>query len=484
MECSRRLLVLTIWILFLLWLATPSPTAIVLERERETLQFPVQTPFDFNTAADARPNLDLKNAVETCRRCLWRGLLTTTQLLDDGGTFVFTGDIGDMWLRDSAAQIHPYIPLVSESAHLRRVVSGLIKRHAFYIRHDPWANSFRADAFYSFSEKEKKLGRHDFVSTWNYELDSGCYFLRMLHRFWTHSSGHPDSLALLRSREVQDAVEILIELWRAEQHHEEDRVPTGPLFDCKNCRKPYRYKELPRNGKGSRVAYTGMTWTGFRPSDDATVYGYLVPANMFAVASLRSVVEMAKELWKRPDVAADAGALMAEIEHGIRKHGIVRYGGKRVYAYEVDGLGHVNMMDDANVPSLMSIPYLGYDYDPEVYRNTRAFILSADNPTFAASRANRITGYGSPHARRSIPHNVWPMALIMQGLTSPDLEEKLRLVDMLLRSTAGTGWMHESFDPNNPSIFTRSWFCWADALFAELVLSISPACLAKPWPEA
>lgn len=394
----------------------------------------------------------MSGAIETCRRCLWHTIETTTELLGDGGTFVFTGDIDDLWLRDSAAQINPYIPLMSKSNELRRVVSGLIKRHAFYIRHDPWANAFRVDTSYVFSAKQKALGRHDFISTWNYELDSGCYFLRMLYRFWTHSDAdiHPESVALVRSQSVIDAVRILIELWRAEQHHETDKVASGSLFDCKNCGKPYRYKGLPRNGKGSKVAYTGMTWTGFRPSDDAVQYGYLVPANMFAVATLKYVVEMARNVWQEPDIASDATTLMNEIDRGIQQYGIVTKHGKRIYAYEVDGQGHANLMDDANVPSLMSIPYLGYAYDPEIYRNTREFVLSADNPTFARSRDGRIVGYGSPHMKSRIRNNIWPMGMIMQGLTSPDLEEKLRVVDMLLRSTGGKGWMHESFDPNNP----------------------------------
>ena len=211
--------------------------------------FPVYTP---NEAYDAR-----SKAVETCRRTLWRTLKTTTKILSDGGTFVFTGDLDDLWLRDSAAQVHPYISLVNESPDMARLIRGLTKRHAMYIRFDPWANAFRIDTKYKFNAEQKSLGRHGYISTRNYELDSGCYYIRMLYRFWKVSKSDE---SVLRDRETIDAVRILIELWRSEQHHEENEVASSELFDCVNCGKPYRYKKLPRNGKGSKTKYTGMTY--------------------------------------------------------------------------------------------------------------------------------------------------------------------------------------------------------------------------------
>ena len=186
--------------------------------------FPVFTPHE---AFDST-----SKAVETCRRTLWRTLKTTTKILSDGGSFVFTGDLDDLWLRDSAAQVHPYISLVNESPDMARLLRGLIKRHAKYIRYDPWANAFRIDTKYKFNAEQKSLGRHGYISTRNYELDSGCYYIRMLHRFWKVSSSDE---SVLRDRETIDAVRILIELWRSEQHHEEDEVARSELFDCVNC---------------------------------------------------------------------------------------------------------------------------------------------------------------------------------------------------------------------------------------------------------
>jgi meiotically up-regulated gene 157 (Mug157) protein len=445
---------------------------------------------DHDHDEDANPSLTLKlskDAIDMCHRTLWHTLESTTVVLPNNESFVITGDISDLWLRDSAAQIHPLLipnvydgkSLVQTDAKLERIVSGLIKLTARYIRHDPYANAFRIDdsKVYNTFEREK-LGRHGYIATWNYELDSACYYMRMIYFFYTSFPAHP----VLTLTQVQEAVEIMIDLWIAEQRHEEDQYPVGPLFDCEHCGKPYRYNpaELKRNGKGTATnPNTGMTWSGFRPSDDACEYGFLVPSNMFAVVALKYMEELATKLWDNQNLAKKARKLRDEIQAGIQKHGIVKhekYG--MIYAYEVDGLGNSLLMDDANIPNLMSLPYLGYDYDPEIYENTKKFILSEDNPTFHRGKndfTGEIEGYGSPHTN-SIPHDIWPMAIAMQALVSDDSNEKVKLVEKLVEATAGTGWMHESFDANNPKKFSRPWFCWPDSLFAELVMSLTDEC--------
>lgn len=449
-----------------------------------------------------------------CSRTLWHTLESTTIVLPNAETFVHTGDIDDMWLRDSAAQIHPLllplfpvatatadsdgeasaqpqqrlrlprpqrrgkVALIYNDARLDRVVAGLIARHALYIRHDPYANAFRIDDTYAFSAEQRQMGRHDLISTWNYELDSACYTIRMLYYYWKQAR-HP--LAVVEQPAVEEAVSIMVDLWTAEQQHELDRYPTGPLFDCANCNKPYRYPGLPRQGKGSPTnATAGLTWTGFRPSDDACQYGYLVPANMMAAAALRYVKELATDVWHNDALYQKADRLQADIERGIREHAVVAhpvYGD--IYAYEVDGLGQYSLMDDANVPSLLSIPYLDYpDTNAEIYANTRRYVLSTDNPHYTNgtnARTGPISGVGSPHMRVRIQRNLWPMAVAMEGLTLPsgnNVSRQVQLIEQLVQASAGTGWMHESFDVADPAKFTRSWFCWADSLFAELVLRV------------
>ena len=232
-----------------------------------------------------------EETLSMCDRTLWHTLETTTIVLPDGDTFIHTGDIDDLWLRDSAAQIHPLLvpfggkAMVQSDPRLARVVSGLIQRTAMYIRHDPYANAFRIDDSYTFSAAQKKMGRHDLISTWNYELDSACYYIRMVYFFYKAIPDHP----VLRLQSVKEAIQIMLDVWMSEQEHEADAFPTGPLLDCQNCGKPYRYPGLARNGKGTPVAKTGMTWTGFRPSDDNCQFGYLVPANMFAVVVLEDM---------------------------------------------------------------------------------------------------------------------------------------------------------------------------------------------------
>jgi meiotically up-regulated gene 157 (Mug157) protein len=424
-----------------------------------------------NTNFPKQHNLILPQPVlEMCHDCFWQTLKTTTKFISDE-TFVFTGDIGDMWLRDSAAQVHPYIPFAKKDPLLRRVIEGLIKRQAFYINYDPYANSFRStiDQDYVFTNFEKVLGRYGYVTTWNYELDNGCYFLRLLYTYWRTI---PDS-KIIRKDSVRDAARRMVELWEVEQYHGDDIELSG-YYNIGTQTKLYRYPELCCGGKGSPVNYTGMTWTGFRPSDDGCRFGYLIPSNMFASVALNYLTEMAPLLWDDIHLSVRAQILREQIDLGIRQHGIVdhpEFG--KIYAYEVDGLGNYNLMDDANVPSLMSIPYLGWEYDPTIYENTRKFILSPMNPTYSQNQNGTIRGYGSPHTDLTIPKAIWPMAQIIQGLTSENVTEKLDVLQQLLDTDAGGGHMHESYNPNNPYEYTRSWFCWADALFAEFVMSLT-----------
>jgi len=430
-------------------------------------------------------------AIYQCHKALWHTVDTTAYVLPNNESFVITGDIQDLWLRDSAAQIHPLLlpntyngqSLVQVDQKLERIVSGLILKTARLIRFDPYANAFRLEERKTPVTKFQReaLGRHGYIATWNYELDSACYFLRMLFFFHESFPNHP----VLKERQVKEAATIMMDVWIAEQRHEEDAYPSGELFDCVHCGKPYRYNpaELKRKGKGTMTnSSAGLTWTGFRPSDDPCVYGYLIPANMFAVVTLGYVVKLAAVVWDDESMVEKARKLRREIDDGIQKYGIVEHPTHgRIYAYEVDGLGNYLLMDDANVPSLLSIPYLGYDYDPTIFANTKRFLFSKDNPMFHEGRHDGIAyaGIGSPHTK-FIPSSIWPMAMIMEGLVSNNATHKVVLVEKLLASSAGTGWMHESFNPNNPAKFSRPWFCWPDSLFAELVMSLTEAC---PRPE-
>lgn len=445
-------------------------------------------PIDHRDASLNPPLSD--EAITQCHKALWHTLETTTYVLPNEETFVITGDIKDMWLRDSAAQIHPLLlldvyqgkSLVQLDAKLERVVSGLILKAARFIRFDPYANAFKLHNNTNFTKFEREiLGRRGYIATRNYELDSGCYFMRMLYFFYQNFPTHP----VLARKEVTDAVNMMVDLWIAEQKHELEAFPSGELFDCFECGRSYWYNpQQLQDGKGTKTnASAGLTWSGFRPSDDPCVYGYIIPSNMFAVVVLEYMMEMTTTIWKDQSLLRKAKKLKDEIQGGIDRYGTVQhdtYG--KMYAYEVDGLGNYLLEDDANIPSLLSIPYLGYKYDEEVYANTKRFIFSPDNPQYHKGHNKyngEIEGIGSSHAHKLwevIPDDIWPMSLIMKGLITNDPSEKTHLVYQLLQASAGTGWMHESFNANDPTNFTRSWFCWPDSLFAELVMSLTDDC--------
>jgi len=390
-------------------------------------------------------------------RCLANTWKTTLKQKDDGTTFVITGDIPAMWLRDSAAQVRPFLVL-AEDPEVRDMIQGVVRRQFDYILRDPYANAFN-DSPSGAGHQKDVTDMSPWVWERKYEIDSLCYPIQLSYLLWKNagSSDHLDE-------NFRTGVHQIIALWKREQRHEFDSTYTFERFNCPES------DTLVRNGKGSETGYTGMTWSGFRPSDDACMYGYLVPSNMFAVVVLRYVKEIAQEVFRDQELAEEAEKLAVQIDKGIREYGIlVDEECGPIYAYEVDGLGAANLMDDANVPSLLSLPYLGYTTaDDPVYMNTRKFILSERNPYYYQGKS--ASGIGSPHTPNQY---IWHIALAMQGMTSQDDIEKQFLLNVLLATDGGTGLMHEGFDADNPEEFTRPWFSWANMMFCELVLMCS-----------
>jgi meiotically up-regulated gene 157 (Mug157) protein len=340
--------------------------------------------------------------------------------------FVKTGDIPDMWIRDSTAQVWP----LRDDGPL---VEKVLNMQSFFILQDPYANSYRDHKVQSPTREDLKLGREGWVATRNYELDSGCYFIRLLHYAWKHHD--------LSVQKYRQTVETLVNTWKTEQYHEE--------------KSPYRYPELPRNGLGTPVNWTGMTWSGFRPSDDACTYGYHIPSNLFAAKALEYVMGMF------PDIE-QANVLRQQILKGVQEHGTwADNDGKKRYCYEVDGLGGCNKMDDANVPSLLSIPYIDPDgYGHVIWKNTYDWIWSSKNPYFFTGTA--AEGIGSPHT----PHNyIWPMSIIIRGIVDP---VQCQVMKALVEKTMTHNTIHESFEKDNPHRLTREDFAWPNALYQEM----------------
>lgn len=384
------------------------------------------------------------------RNCYPNTLETAAEFDGDGSVFVLTGDIPAMWLRDSTAEVSHYIPAAANDKEVSDIIKGVIIRQLRYVSMDPYANAFK-------KEPDGKASFNDYppnkpiVWEHKYEIDSLCYPMRLIYLYWkaTGSKGVSDE-------EFEDFVRTVTGVWRTEQHHFEKSPYRFTRTDCP------AHDTIHNNGMGEPVSYTGMTWSGFRPSDDACRYGYLVASNMFASVVLGYAAEMLGE----GALADECLALRADILGGIEKFAVTdheKYG--RIYACEVNGKGDRFLFDDANVPSLLSAPYLGFcKTDDEIYANTRRFILSRDNPYYYEGKYAK--GVGSPHTPEGY---IWHIALSMQGLTSEDPDEIRDILHMLETTDAGTGFMHEGFDANDPEKFTRSWFSWSCALFAELV---------------
>jgi len=372
-------------------------------------------------------------------------------------TFVITGDIEAMWLRDSTAQVWPYLPLVSQDAPLRELIHGVINRQTLCILIDPYANAFNkapGESPWKDDLTEMKPELHE--RKW--EIDSLCYPIRLAHAYWKATG----DTSPFDERWLQAMESVLLTL-------REQQRKTG--------QGPYKFQRVTGwqtdtvagAGYGNPVRPVGLIVSIFRPSDDATTFPFLVPSNHFAVVSLRHLGEMIRAIWEREEFAVSCEALATEVEEALAAHALVEhpvFG--QLWAYEVDGFGNRHHMDDANIPSLLSLPYLGAcDLDDPVYRRTREFVLSSENPYFFSGSAGE--GVGGPHVGLEM---IWPLGIIMRGLTSDNDAEIGSCLRTLTESHGGTGFMHESFHQENPDRFTRAWFAWANTLFGELVLKV------------
>ena len=401
---------------------------------------------------------DEPEIVDMFERCYSNTLDTTVKKMEDGSTYVITGDIPAMWLRDSVAQLRPYLVPAQNDPELADLIAGLIRRQFMCINIDPYANAFNEGPNGNCWEKdETDMG--PWIWERKYEIDSLCYPLQFSYLFWKNT-GRTDQF----DEVFWEGADKILTVFETEMNHEE-KSPYS--FIRKNC----SYTDtLSRDGKGAQVkSGIGLIWSGFRPSDDSCRYGYLIPSNMFASVVLDYMAEFLEKDFQDPQMAKEAKELQAEIREGIQKYGIVEdetFG--KIYAYETDGLGNYNLMDDANVPSLLSLPWLAYcGKDDPIYKNTRAFVLSKKNPYYFEGASAK--GIGSPHTPDQY---IWHIALTMQGLTSDDEEERKELLETLLATDADCKVMHEGFDCQDPKKFTREWFAWANSLFALFALSM------------
>lgn len=384
-------------------------------------------------------------------------------------TFVITGDIDAMWLRDSTAQVWPYLPLLKEDQQLKDMVAGLVHRQTKCIIIDPYAN-----AFYDKPKKSEWTSDHTEMKPMlherKWELDSLCYAIRLAYHYWK-TTGDTSPF----DEEWLKAMRLVLQTCK-EQQRKENR---GPYKFGRTT--AWSTDTVPGNGYGNPIKPNGLIASTFRPSDDASQYLFFIPSNFFAVVSFRQVAEILDKTGKDAKLSADFKALATEVENALKKYAVYNHPqfGK-IYPFEVDGFGNYLLMDDAGIPGLISMPYLGaMSVKDPIYINTRKFVLSDSNPYFFKGKAGE--GLGSPH---TLVDQIWPMGIIARAITSTDEKEIEAQLKLLKTTHNHTGFMHESFDKDDQAKFTRKWFAWVNTLFGELILKLEkerPHLLAKVY---
>jgi len=376
-------------------------------------------------------------------------------------TFVITGDIEAMWLRDSSAQVFPYLPLASKDSQLSLMIEGIIRRQSWCINLDPYANAFNKGA----TGSEWKSDHTTMIPELHerkWEIDSLCYPIRLAYYYWKKTGN-----TAMFDTSWKNAMKRIYETF-IEQQRKNGTMDSPYTF----TRETDKQSDTVLNkGYGSPIKPVGLICSSFRPSDDSTLFSFLIPSNLFAVESLHQLAEILMKVTGDSAFAAKCTALANEVKAAVTKYGIVnhpKYG--KVYAYEVDGFGGHVFMDDANVPNLLGLPYLCSfikTTDP-VYQNTRRYVLSSDNPYYFKGKA--ASGVGGPHVGLDW---IWPMSFIMQALTSTNEQEIGKCLKTLVATDAETGFMHESFHKDDATKFSRPWFAWANTLFGELIIKIA-----------
>ncbi len=402
---------------------------------------------------DAKVSDKIKNMF---RKCMLN-TMTTTLVQQKDSAFIITGDIPAMWLRDSAGQLRAFLNLPDKTGKVFDAIGAVIKKQFKYIVIDPYANAFNIEAN---GNCWTDIDKSNYKSPWTwerkYELDSLCFPVELAYLYWKQS-GRKD----IFDATFLEGIKNILKVFETEQHHNEK----SEYFFIRD--NGIEQDSLCNNGKGNAVGYTGMIWSGFRPSDDACKYGYLLPSNMFAVVILKYLIEIIESNYsEEAQLIPGIRKLILEIEEGIEKYGIIDHPAfGKVYAYEVDGLGNYNLMDDAGIPGLLSLPYIKYcKAEDEVYQNTRKFALSKENPYYFEGAYGK--GLGSPHTPDGY---VWHIGMSIQGLTAIEQKEQQEILDMFARTDANTNLTHEGYLADNPETFTRDWFSWSNSVFCEFV---------------
>lgn len=420
-------------------------------------------------------NPDLARLFENC----FPNTLDTTIKWHNSGrtpqTFVVTGDINAEWLRDSQKQLLPYLSLAMNDKRIRKLLLGAINTQAEYVTNHPYCNAFHPPANSRISFKPTNLRdivlpQVDYHSVFEckFELDSLASFLALSNGFYA-ATGDDSFLTPQWLKALTSLLKVLAD--QSIPSFDEDGELQKSLYMF--IRQSYSGTEtLNHGGVGNPVnGNTSLIRSAFRPSDDATIYQYFIPANAFMAVELARTGTFLKHKDPTSNLAATILQLAKNIKQDVFEYGVYehpKFG--KVFAYEVDGFGGMSIMDDANTPSLLSLPDMGFvkKNDP-IYLNTRAMILSKQgNPYYF--KGKEFEGIGGPHVGLQY---AWPMSHLISIRTSRSDEEITNSLDLILKSTAGLGLMHESIHVDAPHKYTRSWFAWCNSEFAQTMLYLA-----------
>lgn len=410
-------------------------------------------------------------------------------------TFVVTGDIHAEWLRDSAWQLSVYQPFIKYDGKLAELIRGAINTQAQLVINNPFCNAFHPPSYCPVKRGKSSIDNVDPKPNWSqvfeckYEVDSLASFLTLSHQYYENA---PQELKFsFVTPDWISAVEklmIVVSVESDSTFDEDGFVNTFPYVFRRNTN--VASETLPLAGTGNPVnSGIGLVRSAFRPSDDSTIFQYFIPGNAHLSVELETLAEYLRDYLKQTtsspselervkELISAAAVTSSRIRDGIMDHAIVKHPkfGK-VFAYEIDGFGSSLLMDDANIPSLLSLPDLGFlDVDDEIYQNTRRMITCKEgNPYYI--KGTHFEGIGGPHIGI---HNAWPMSLLVAIRTSENDKEIERLLDMVLQSTGGLGLIHESVQAfkEGGSTYTRPWFAWANSEFAKTILQLAQT---KPY---
>ncbi|KAI9067554.1 glycoside hydrolase family 125 protein [Trametes sanguinea] len=382
--------------------------------------------------------------------------------------FIITGDITAQWLRDTANQFAHYHTLLSSDKELATLVKAVINNEARYVSQYPYCGAFQPPPESGLAPSHNDWAdgvtvnppvNNQTVFECKYEIDSLCGFLKLSRSYYQATK---DS-SFMNSNWFAAVDQIFRVIWEQSQSTFDDDYNLVSYYNWTGGNGALS-PAVNNAGNGEPKLYTGLVGTHHRPSDDLSTFAFLVPANAMLSVELTNLANMLDATKQAKNISQLAKKYSSTITNAIWETTLV----DNIFAYETNGFGGRYVMDDANVPSLLSLPYLGFlKMNHPAYVATRKLLLSRKNPYYAAGK--NFSGIGGPHVDA---WNPWPMSQISAIFGTDDDKEIMQSLYLIANNTGGLGLIHESISIYDGT-YTRPWFAWANSYFAEMLLDLA-----------